>query len=76
MFSPRTRRAAEARKVDVHALAMARQQFDGLLGSVPTRNTFVPANAVPSISSLRMRTGAAGRRPLEAPVAMPLVAAA
>ena len=76
MFAPRTRRAAEARKVDVHALAMARQQFDGLLGSVPTRNTFVPANAVPSISSLRMRTGAAGRRPLEAPVAMPLVAAA
>ncbi|KAI0307385.1 5-aminolevulinate synthase [Multifurca ochricompacta] len=42
MLAPRTRRAGEGRKVDAHAIAMARQQFDGLLGSVPDGNALIP----------------------------------
>jgi 5-aminolevulinate synthase len=76
VLAPRTRRAVEARKVDMHALAVARQQFDGLLGPVQTTDVSASVNANPSFSGLRMRTGAAGRRPLEAPVAVPLVATA
>ncbi|KAI9507691.1 5-aminolevulinate synthase [Russula earlei] len=51
------RRTGEARRVDAHAIEVARQQFDGLLG-------------------LRMRTGTAGRRPLDIPSAMPLTVVA
>jgi 5-aminolevulinate synthase len=75
---PRTRRVGEPRRVDANALVVARQQFDGLLGPVVTRNAFASAAAtqVPNISGLRMRTGAAGRRPLEVPTAVPLAATA
>jgi 5-aminolevulinate synthase len=74
VLAPRTRRAGEARKVDVHALVVARKQFNNLLGPVPTTDVSASVHINPSISSLRMRTGAAGRRPLETPVAVPLVA--
>ncbi|KAF8268290.1 5-aminolevulinate synthase [Lactarius quietus] len=60
-LTPRTRRTGEPRKVDAHAIAVARQQFDGLLVT---------------ISGLRMRTGVSGRRPLELSSAVPLAAAA
>jgi 5-aminolevulinate synthase len=75
VLAPKTRRAGEARKVDMQALAMARQQFEGLLGHVTTtESVFASATAPPGISGLRMRTGAAGRRPLEMPAAVPLTA--
>jgi 5-aminolevulinate synthase len=78
VLAPRTRRAGEPRRVDANALVVARQQFDGLLGRVVTRNAFASAavTQAPDISGLRMRTGAAGRRPLEVPTAMPLAATA
>lgn len=72
VLAPRTRRAGEPRKVDAHALAVARQQFDGLLGPITTRNDFTSTTASPGISGLRMRTGAAGRRPLEISTVVPL----
>jgi hypothetical protein len=73
----RTRRAGEARRVDAHALAVARQQFEGLLGPVTaTEKIFASATAPPGISGLRMRTGAAGRRPLEMLAVAPLTATA
>ncbi|KAI9448264.1 5-aminolevulinate synthase [Lactarius indigo] len=71
-LAPKTRRAGESRKVDAHAIAVARQQFDGLLGPVQKEDTFPPA----AISGLRMRTGVTGRRPLEVPAAVPLAATA
>jgi 5-aminolevulinate synthase len=76
VLAPRTRRAGETRRVDARALMVARQQFDGLLGPAVTMNAFASAAVTPGISSLRMRTGAAGRRPLEAPMAVPLTATA
>jgi 5-aminolevulinate synthase len=76
VLAPRTRRDGEARKVDMHALAVAGKQFDCLLAPVPATNISASVSANASISSLRMRTGAAGRRPLEVPVAVPLVATA
>ena len=78
VLAPRTRRAGETRRVDARALMVARQQFDGLLGPVASTNVFASAAVPPGISSLRMRTGSAGRRPLEleAPTAMPLAATA
>jgi 5-aminolevulinate synthase len=77
VLAPRTRRAGEARRVDAHAVAVARQQFEGLLGPVTTtENIFASAPAPPGISGLRMRTGAAGRRPLEMLAAVPLAATA
>jgi len=74
VLAPRTRRADEPRRVDANALAIARQQFDGLLGPVVTRNAFASATATqaPNISGLRMRTGGVGHRPLEVPMAVPL----
>jgi 5-aminolevulinate synthase len=76
VLAPRTRRAGEPRSVDARALVVARQQFDGLLGPVVTRGVLASATVSPSISGLRMRTGAAGRRPLEVPTAVPLTATA
>jgi 5-aminolevulinate synthase len=78
VLAPRTRRAGEPRRVDAGAVAVARQQFDGLLGPVVTRNAFasVAVTQAPGISGLRMRTGASGRRPLEVPMAVPLAATA
>jgi hypothetical protein len=78
VLAPTTRRAGEPRRVDVNALVVARQQFDGLLGPVVTRNAFAStaATQAPNISGLRMRTGAAGRRPLEGPMAVALAAMA
>jgi 5-aminolevulinate synthase len=78
VLAPTTRRAGEPRRVDVNALVVARQQFDGLLGPVVTRNAFAStaATQAPNISGLRMRTGAAGRRPLEVPMAVALAATA
>lgn len=69
---PKTRRSGEPRKVDVHAIAVARQQFDGLLGPVQKEETH-PAI---SFSGLRMRTGVTGRRPLEVSAEVPLAAMA
>jgi len=79
VLAPRTRRSGEARRVDPQAVEVARQQFEGLLGSVTstTGNVFAaPASITPSISGLRMRTGTAGRRPLEIPMAVPLTVSA
>jgi len=74
--TPRTRRAGETRRVDQHAMDVARQQFEGLLGPVSTGNVFSSPAVPPGNSGLRMRTGAAGRRPLEIPTAVPLTATA
>jgi 5-aminolevulinate synthase len=77
VLAPRTRRAGEPRQVDAHGITVARQQFEGLLGPVTTtENTlkFASATATPGISGLRMRTGAAGRRTLAIPEAIPLTA--
>jgi len=80
VLAPRTRRAGEARRVDAHAVEVARQQFEPLLGpvTVTTGNDIfaTPAPITPGISGLRMRTGGAGRRPLEIPVAAPLTVSA
>ncbi len=78
VLAPRTRRTGEPRQVDAHAFMVARQQFEGLLGPVATRSAFtsVTATQAPGITGLRIRTGAAGRRPLEAPTAVPLAATA
>ncbi|KAH9179938.1 5-aminolevulinate synthase [Lactarius sanguifluus] len=62
-LAPKTRRAGESRKVDAHAIAMARQQFDDLLGPVQKEDT----SPLVTISGLRMRT---------VPAAVPLAAAA
>jgi len=72
-LTPKTRRTGEPRKVDAHAIAVARQQFDGLLGPVHKKEDTYPAV---TISGLRMRTGVTGRRPLELSSAVPLAAAA
>ena len=69
---PKTRRAGEVRKVDPQAIAVARQQFDSLLGPVQKEDIYPPV----TISGLRMRTGVTGRRPLEVSSAVPLAAAA
>lgn len=69
---PRTRRAGEPRKVDAQAIAVARQEFDGLLGPVQKEET----HSAVSISGLRMRTGVTGRRPLEVSAGVPLAAVA
>ncbi|KAI0269210.1 5-aminolevulinate synthase [Gloeopeniophorella convolvens] len=74
-LAPKTRRAGEPRKVDSHAISVARQQFDDLLGPAGVRDVLAPARTA-SISGLRMRTGTAGRRPLEVPAAVPLSATA
>ena len=71
-LAPRTRRAGEPRKVDLHAIAVARQQFDGLLGPAQKED----ASPAVTISGLRMRTGVTGRRPLEGSAPLPLTAAA
>jgi 5-aminolevulinate synthase len=78
VLAPRTRHAGEPRRVDTNALLVARQQFDGLLGPVVTRNAFglAAATQAPDISGLRLRTGSAGRRPLEIHTAVPLTATA
>lgn len=77
VLAPRTRRAGEARRVDAHALAVATQQFDGLLGPFTNGNIFPPSTVKPpGVSGLRMRTGAPGRRPLDIPTAVPLAATA
>ena len=76
VVAPRTRRAGEARRVDRHAMDVARQQFEGLLGPVSTGNVFSSPTVPHGNSGLRMRTGAAGRRPLEIPTAVPLAATA
>jgi 5-aminolevulinate synthase len=75
-LAPRTRREGEARRVDPHAIAVARRKFEGLLGPVRTGNVFAPPTVTPGISGLRIRTGAAGRRPLESPTPVPLTATA
>lgn len=75
VLAPTTRRAGEARSVDPHAVDVARQQFESLLGPVTTGKVFSSPSA-PVNPGLRIRTGAAGRRPLEIPTAVPLTATA
>jgi 5-aminolevulinate synthase len=78
VLAPRTGRAGEPHREDANALVVARRQFDRLLGPIVTRNAFASAAATqaPDISGLRRRMGAAIRRPLEVPMAVPFAATA
>ncbi|KAI0040704.1 5-aminolevulinate synthase [Auriscalpium vulgare] len=54
--TPRTRRSGEPRKVDAHAVNVARKQFVGLLGPVVEQEPF-------TLNFPKMRTGGAPVRP-------------